>query len=108
MNSRLPSLVGVKNSCVLMSIVVQVSWQHSDGSYTADDLRHIFREHGEVSDVVLLQSKKKSKGSALVQMATLPAAAAAAQVCFADSAGSFKATRGMCHHGAAMYVDMQT
>ncbi|KAK9795868.1 hypothetical protein WJX73_000610 [Symbiochloris irregularis] len=58
---------------------LKVSWQRGEGEYTAQDLRSVFEEHGPVLDVVLLHSKKKAKGSALVQMATQLAASSAAQ-----------------------------
>lgn len=64
----------------LMSLLfLQVSWDARDGSYTAKELMQIFSAHGPVSDVVVRQpKKKKSKGSAFVEMGTLEAAAAAA------------------------------
>lgn len=64
----------------LNHICWQVTWQRSEGEYTVEELQQAFSQHGPVVDVVLLQSKKKAKGSALVQMGTLPSAAAAAQV----------------------------
>lgn len=69
------SLEGVRPAAVCF---VQVSWDAKDGSYTAEELRQVFSAHGPVSDVVIRQSKKKSKGSAFVEMGTLEAAAAAA------------------------------
>ncbi len=65
---------GEHTACIL-----QVSWDARDGSYTAEQLREIFRAHGPVADVVIRQAKKKSKGSAFVEMGTLEAAAAAAR-----------------------------
>ena len=50
----------------------------ADGGYTADQLRGALAAHGGVADVVLRESKRRSKGSALVVMASLGAAAAAA------------------------------
>lgn len=54
-------------------------WDERQGQYTAEELQHIFERHGRVSDIVMRQgSKKKSKASAFVEMASLEAAAAAA------------------------------
>lgn len=65
---------------------LKVTWQRSEGEYTVEELQQAFSQHGPVVDVVLLQSKKKAKGSALVQMGTLPSAAAAAQAVNGDLA----------------------
>ena len=58
----------------------QASWERRAGDYSAAQLRTAFGVHGTVADVVLVQSKKKAKGSALVQFETLQAALAAGQV----------------------------
>ena len=59
--------------------VLQVTWDERLGGYTAGKLEEIFERHGEVSDIVMRQqSKKRSKASAFVEMATLEGAAAAA------------------------------
>ena len=58
---------------------LQVTWDERQGAYTAGKLEEIFERHGEVSDIVMRQqSKKKSRASAFVEMATLEGAAAAA------------------------------
>ena len=56
---------------------LQVTWDVADGGYSADQLRGALAAHGGVADVVLRESKRRSKGSALVVMASLRAAAAA-------------------------------
>jgi len=48
--------------------VLKVSWEKMGEDYSADKLRELFSEFGEVEDVVIKGSKKK--GSALVVMAT--------------------------------------
>ena len=55
-----------------------MTWDVSEGGYTAEQLRAAFAAHGGVADVVLRESKRRSKGSALVVMPSLAAAAAAA------------------------------
>ncbi|KAK9842308.1 hypothetical protein WJX81_005780 [Elliptochloris bilobata] len=57
---------------------LKVTWDVSEGGYTADQLRAAFAAHGVVADVVLRESKRRSKGGALVVMASLAATAAAA------------------------------
>jgi hypothetical protein len=56
----------------------QVTWDVVDGGYTGEQLRGAFGAHGGVADVVLRESRRRSKGSALVIMASLAGAAAAA------------------------------
>lgn len=60
---------------------LKVTWdkQGTRSSYSVDDLRQIMNRHGPVEDIVLTQSKKKKKGSALVVMQTLESARAAAE-----------------------------
>ncbi|KAK9829194.1 hypothetical protein WJX72_004437 [[Myrmecia] bisecta] len=57
---------------------LKVSWDKKAGDYTAEAIREALGVHGQVEDVVVRQGKKKSRGSALVTMASLPAARAAA------------------------------
>lgn len=60
---------------------LKVSWDKHDSSvtYTTDDLRHIMSKHGRVEDVVLLESKKRKKGSALIVMEDLESARAVSE-----------------------------
>lgn len=60
---------------------LKVSWdkQNPSSTYTTDELRHIMSKHGPVEDVVLLESKKRKKGSALVVMQDLSSARAASE-----------------------------
>ncbi len=60
---------------------LKVTWdkQNSSGNYSVDELRQIMSKHGPVEDVVLMESKKKKKGSALVVMETLESARAAVE-----------------------------
>ncbi|KAK4284876.1 hypothetical protein QN277_001652 [Acacia crassicarpa] len=53
---------------------LKVSWERVGEGYTAEKLRELFSEFGEVEDVVIKGSKKK--GSALVVMATKEGAVA--------------------------------
>lgn len=55
-----------------------MTWDVVDGGYTGEQLRGAFDAHGGVADVVLRESRRRSKGSALVIMASLAGAAAAA------------------------------
>ncbi|KAK9286157.1 hypothetical protein L1049_014539 [Liquidambar formosana] len=55
--------------------VLKVSWEKVGVDYTAERLREVFAEFGEVEDVVIKSSKKR--GSALVVMASKDAAVAA-------------------------------
>ncbi|QCE08717.1 DnaJ-like protein subfamily C member 17 [Vigna unguiculata] len=55
--------------------VLKVSWEKVGEDYSADKLRELFSEFGEVEDVVIKGSKKK--GSALVVMATKEGSVAA-------------------------------
>ncbi|ESW14793.1 hypothetical protein PHAVU_007G017900 [Phaseolus vulgaris] len=55
--------------------VLKVSWEKMGEDYSADRLRELFSEFGEVEDVVIKGSKKK--GSALVVMATKEGSVAA-------------------------------
>ncbi|KAK7357888.1 hypothetical protein VNO80_17185 [Phaseolus coccineus] len=55
--------------------VLKVSWEKMGEDYSADKLRELFSEFGEVEDVVIKGSKKK--GSALVVMATKEGSVAA-------------------------------
>ncbi|CAL0316225.1 unnamed protein product [Lupinus luteus] len=54
--------------------VLKVSWEKVGDDYSADRLRELFSEFGEVEDVVIKGNKKK--GSALVVMATKQGAVA--------------------------------
>ena len=60
---------------------LKVSWdkQTPSLSYGLDELREIMSKHGPVEDIILKESKKKKKGSALVVMQTLDAARAASE-----------------------------
>lgn len=58
--------------------VLKVSWEKIGEDYTAQRLRGIFEEFGDVEDVVIKSSKKK--GSALVVMASKDAAVSFPQV----------------------------
>lgn len=60
---------------------LKVSWdkQNSSLTYTTDELKQIMSKHGPVEDVVLLESKKRKKGSALVVMQDLQSARAASE-----------------------------
>lgn len=60
---------------------LKVSWDKQNPSltYTTDELRQIMSKHGPVEDVVLLESKKRKKGSALVVMQDLISARAASE-----------------------------
>lgn len=60
---------------------LKVSWDKQNASltYTTDDLRQIMSKHGPVEDVVLLESKKRKKGSALIVMQDLASARAASE-----------------------------
>lgn len=50
---------------------LKVSWDtHGPSAYTSEKLRKVFSEFGDVEDVILKESKKKSRRSALVVMAT--------------------------------------
>lgn len=49
---------------------LKLAWDRRDGDYGAPRLREIFSAFGPVEDVVLRESSKKAKGSALVVMAT--------------------------------------
>ncbi|VVB17458.1 unnamed protein product [Arabis nemorensis] len=62
--------------------VLKVSWETIGEGYTAERLREVFSEFGEVEDVVIRSTKKKS--SALVVMATKD--------------GAVAATRTLCGH----------
>ncbi|XP_055823358.1 uncharacterized protein LOC129891903 isoform X3 [Solanum dulcamara] len=63
-----------KGSSVDKEKVLKVSWEKIDEDYTAQRLRELFSEFGEVEDVVIKSSKKK--GSALVVMSSKDAAKA--------------------------------
>lgn len=63
-----------------LSRTLKVSWLCEAGDYTATDLKNVFSVHGPVADVIMRESKKKSKGSALVVMATEQGADAACRV----------------------------
>ena len=60
---------------------LKVSWDKVNTSltYTTDELRQIMSKHGPVEDVVLLESKKRKKGSALIVMQDLNSARAASE-----------------------------
>ncbi|KAL3162426.1 hypothetical protein ABBQ32_010096 [Trebouxia sp. C0010 RCD-2024] len=60
---------------------LKVSWdkQNSSMTYSIDDLRQIMSKHGPVEDVVLQESKKRKKGSALIVMQDLQSARAASE-----------------------------
>lgn len=61
-----------KGSNVDKEKVLKVSWEKIGEDYTAQRLRELFSEFGEVEDVVIKSSKKK--GSALVVMSSKDAA----------------------------------
>lgn len=63
-----------KGSSVDKEKVLKVSWEKIGEDYTAQRLRELFSEFGEVEDVVIKSSKKK--GSALVVMSSKDAAKA--------------------------------
>lgn len=63
---------GGKGSSVDREKVLKVSWEKIGEDYTAQRLRELFSEFGEVEDVVIKSSKKK--GSALVVMSSKDAA----------------------------------
>ncbi len=65
---------------------LKVSWdkQNSSLTYSTDELRQIMGKHGPVEDVVLLESKKKKKGSALIVMRDLQSARAACEAVNGD------------------------
>ena len=58
---------------------LKVTWDKHSSSYSVDELKQIMGKHGAVEDIVLVESKKKKKGSALVVMQSLEAAQAAAE-----------------------------
>lgn len=58
---------------------LKVSWSAKEASYTSQQIRDAFAEHGVVQDIMLREAKKKSRRSAIVVMASRSAAAAAAQ-----------------------------
>lgn len=58
---------------------LKVTWDKHSSSYSVNELQHIMGKHGAVEDIVLVESKKKKKGSALVVMQSLEAAQAAAE-----------------------------
>ncbi|DBB01120.1 hypothetical protein WJX77_003151 [Trebouxia sp. C0004] len=58
---------------------LKVTWDKHSSSYFVDELKHIMGKHGAVEDIVLVESKKRKKGSALVVMQSLEAAQAAAE-----------------------------
>jgi len=58
---------------------LKVTWDKHSSSYSVDELQQIMGKHGAVEDIVLVESKKKKKGSALVVMQSLEAAQVAAE-----------------------------
>ena len=60
---------------------LKVSWDKQNPSltYSMNELRQIMSKHGPVEDVVLLESKKRKKGSALIVMQDLISARAASE-----------------------------
>ncbi|XP_037424889.1 dnaJ homolog subfamily C member 17-like [Triticum dicoccoides] len=54
--------------------VLKVSWEGGADYYTAAKLDEIFRQFGEVEDIVIKTRKSRSKGSAIVVMASKVAA----------------------------------
>lgn len=64
------------------SKVLKVSWEKGVSEYTADRLRELFEEFGDVEDVVIKSSKKKD--SALVVMGSKEDVAAATGVVIGD------------------------
>ncbi|CAN6685258.1 unnamed protein product [Malus baccata var. baccata] len=62
--------------------MLKVSWENVGEGYTAERLRGLFSEFGEVEDIVI--RGKKKRGSALVVMATKDAAAAATGTLLGD------------------------
>jgi DnaJ family protein C protein 17 len=58
---------------------LKVTWDKHSSSYSVDELKQIMGKHGAVEDIVLVESRKKRKGSALVVMQSLEAAQAAAE-----------------------------
>ncbi|KAM1137061.1 hypothetical protein ACFX2B_034703 [Malus domestica] len=62
--------------------MLKVSWENVGEGYTAERLRGLFSEFGEVEDVVI--RGKKKRGSALVVMATKDAAATATGTLLGD------------------------
>lgn len=53
---------------------MKVSWEGGADYYTAAKLDEIFRQFGEVEDIVIKTRKSRSKGSAIVVMASKVAA----------------------------------
>ena len=53
---------------------MKVSWKGGADYYTAAKLDEIFNQLGEVEDIVIMTSKSKRKGSAIVVMASKEAA----------------------------------
>ena len=58
---------------------LKVTWDKQGSSYSVNELKEIMGRHGPIEDIVLTESKKKRKGSALVVMQTLDSARAAAE-----------------------------
>lgn len=59
---------------------LKVSWdKQNSATYSTDDLRQIMSKHGPVEDVILQDSKKRKKGSALIVMQDLQSARAAGE-----------------------------
>ncbi|KAL6907680.1 hypothetical protein ACP4OV_002719 [Aristida adscensionis] len=59
--------------------ILKVSWEGRPDYYTAAKLEELFRKFGEVEDIVIKARKSKSRGSAIVVMATKEAALSAIQ-----------------------------
>uniref|UniRef100_N1R1E8 Pre-mRNA-splicing factor cwc23 n=1 Tax=Aegilops tauschii TaxID=37682 RepID=N1R1E8_AEGTA len=57
--------------------ILKVSWEGGADYYTAAKLDEIFKQFGTVEDIVIMFSKSKSKGSALVVMVSKEAARSA-------------------------------
>uniref|UniRef100_J3LJR5 RRM domain-containing protein n=1 Tax=Oryza brachyantha TaxID=4533 RepID=J3LJR5_ORYBR len=59
--------------------ILKVSWEGGADYYTAAKLEEIFKQFGEVEDVVIKTRKSRSRGSAIVVMSSKEAARSALQ-----------------------------
>ncbi|XP_021753023.1 dnaJ homolog subfamily C member 17-like [Chenopodium quinoa] len=82
---RRENVGGVGGVALDKSKVLKVSWEKGDSEYSASRLRELFEEFGDVEDVVIKGSKKKSScSSALVVMGSKEDAVAATGVMIGD------------------------
>jgi DnaJ family protein C protein 17 len=89
---------------------IKVTWdclEGGSGGYSAEQLKDIFKEFGEVEDIVIRQGKSRRKSSALLVMGSKEAAIAATQRQCGDISNPLLAVPATVTTGAASVTSEQ-